>query len=368
MVVAQVVHVKNATSRTFLLTSGDPFYTPRLQGVPWKKHAIEVPPDFDESCEVVIPWSAVTNEGLVISEVDSEAKLRCIIGPSENDALNLDWLQLHSSEWEPIAQERWKAVGERHYFGAIGGTSDWQITFTDAGRMEAAAGPLEDIVHFDRPNVVAPLDTVFLNVYDLLPSMSIPNAILCNTCINTIGAFHAAVEVYGEEWSFYRTPSAIAAGICRSSRPRSHPVHVYRQSINLGRTGLKDWEVHYLIRSTLAVNWPGGAYDLLHRNCIHFCDELLLSLGVRAVPQWVRGLHETGASVFRVSFALSSLFGGTLALPAFSSANPQEEPEEAAESSEKQAIDFGMPPPDANFIEVGVRSGSESVVSDIEDA
>merc|ERR1712032_1579601 len=126
--------------------------------------------------------------------------------------------------------------------------------------------------------------------------------------IQSVGAFHAAVEVYGEEWSFYRTPNPTSCGVCKSLRPRNHPVHVYRQSVNLGQTKLKEWEVRYLIRARLAHKWLGGTYDLLHRNCIHFCDELLLSLGVKPSPSWVSGLHETGATVLRIPWPLSFFF------------------------------------------------------------
>ena len=122
----------------------------------------------------------------------------------------------------------------------------------------------------------------------------------------------------------------------------------------------KEWEVRYLIRGKLAANWPGGrwlwwaicghvgqmqwcpwyalswrylwssslgpektpliespewAEDCWGHNCIHFCSELALALGVSPVPvraqrkhslilayvfwksvqAWVRNLHETGA-------------------------------------------------------------------------
>merc|ERR1712048_1244391 len=119
------------------------------------------------------------------------------------------------------------------------------------------------------------------------------------------GAFHAAVEVYGEEWSFYRTPAPTACGVHRSAHARHHPVHIYRQSVDLGKTALKDWEVRYLIRAKLSQKWPGGGYDLLHRNCIHFCDELLLSLGVKPVPSWVRCLHEVGGTVLKIPWPMS---------------------------------------------------------------
>merc|ERR1712176_321718 len=202
--------------------------------------------------------------------------------------------------------------GRRHLLGTIGGAVEVQLTFRDT-RSQVVGQPLADLVevtHFEHGVRCAAQNTVFLNVFDLASALSIPNAMLCNTIINTIGAFHAAVEVFGEEWSFYRTPNPTSCGVCKSLRPRHHPVHVYRQSVNLGSTTLKDWEVRYLIRGKLASKWPGGGYDLLHRNCIHFCDELLLSLGVKPVSPWVRTLHETGASVLRIPWPLSLVFGG----------------------------------------------------------
>eukprot|EP00913_Durusdinium_trenchii_P027247 g25563.t1 len=64
------------------------------------------------------------------------------------------------------------------------------------------------------------------------------------------------------------------------------------------------------MKTEIAKAWPGGRYDLIHCNCIHFCDELSKRLGARAVPSWVRSLHETGAaaaSVFRTFSQLNFL-------------------------------------------------------------
>jgi len=297
--------------RTFHLQAGDPFYTPRIDGQPCVEGFIEVPPGFDQAADgLVVPWELTTRAGLEITEVESEQLMRCVIGPVEPDADNRDWLQFRSSSWEPLSQDKWFVLGRRHLLGTIGSAVEIQLTFRDA-RGHATDGPAElaEVTHFEHAVRCAAQNTVFLNVFDLASALSIPNAMLCNTIFNTIGAFHAAVEVYNEEWSFYRTPNPTSCGVCKSLRPRHHPVHVYRQSVNLGSTSLKDWEVRYLIRGKLASKWPGGGYDLLNRNCIHFCDELLLSLGVRPVPAWVRGLHETGASVLRVPWPLSYVFG-----------------------------------------------------------
>eukprot|EP00928_Gymnodinium_smaydae_P022623 TRINITY_DN18943_c0_g1_i2.p1 TRINITY_DN18943_c0_g1~~TRINITY_DN18943_c0_g1_i2.p1 ORF type:complete len:387 (-),score=34.34 TRINITY_DN18943_c0_g1_i2:106-1185(-) len=314
MVVCQVTRVRNSTLRTFRIEAGDPFYTPRVDGQPQGSEPIEVPPGFDQATEgLTVPWELLTRNGLVITEVggDPDAMLRCVIGPCDEDS-DKDWLRFHSASWDPLAPEKWTLVGDRHLLGTIGGQSDWQLMFRDGrASREHVPASLEEVVHFDRAVVSAPINTVFLNVFDLASALSIPNAILNNTVINTVGAFHAAVEVYGEEWSFYRTPSPNSCGVCKSVRPRSHPVHVYRQSVDMGQTGLQEWEVRYLIRAKLAQQWPGGAYELLSRNCIHFCDELLLSLGVQKVPPWVRKLHETGCAVLRIPWPLSLMVGGS---------------------------------------------------------
>mmetsp|Transcript_50810 Transcript_50810/g.157388 ORF Transcript_50810/g.157388 Transcript_50810/m.157388 type:complete len:403 (-) Transcript_50810:86-1294(-) len=312
MVVAQVVKIRNNTMRTFRLQAGDPFYTPRIDGKPCADEFIKVPPGFDQSTDgLVVPWESLTMAGLQITEESSDQLVRCVIGPVEPDSDNKDWLQFRSSLWEPLAQDKWMPLGGRHLLGTIGSAIEIQLTFRDA-RSHGTEDPAEliEVLHFEHAVRCAPRNTVFLNVFDLASALSIPNAMLCNTVFNTLGAFHAAVEVYNEEWSFYRTPNPTSCGVCRSLRPRHHPVHVYRQSVNVGFTTLKDWEVRYLIRGKLASKWPGGNYDLLHKNCIHFCDELLLSLGVKSVPPWVRGLHETGASVLRVPWPLSLVLGG----------------------------------------------------------
>ncbi|CAJ1365948.1 unnamed protein product, partial [Effrenium voratum] len=62
-----------------------------------------------------------------------------------------------------------------------------------------------------------------------------------------------------------------------------------------------------LMRTQVAKEWPGRRYDLIHCNCIHFCEELAQRLGVQPVPSWVRGLHETGAAAASVFRSFSKL-------------------------------------------------------------
>lgn len=307
--------------RTFRIQSGDPFYTPKVDGVPCVNGTFEVPPGFDQECDgLVVPWSWATADGLVVSEDRADGQptsesplVRCVVAPlaSEQDIEDRDWLQFRSDDWEPAAQERWVPLGRRHIMmGTIGSAVEIQLTFRDArGYGTSNEAKLYEVLHFERAVVSAQPNVVLLNIFDLASSLSLANAVLCNTMYSSVGAFHAAVEVYGEEWSFYRTPNPTSCGVCKSLRARHHPVHVYRQSMILGTTSLKDWEVRYLIRAQLAPKWVGGDYDLLTRNCIHFCDELLLVLGVKPVPDWVTGLHETGSSILRIPWPLSIFFG-----------------------------------------------------------
>eukprot|EP00930_Biecheleria_cincta_P084892 TRINITY_DN74317_c0_g1_i1.p1 TRINITY_DN74317_c0_g1~~TRINITY_DN74317_c0_g1_i1.p1 ORF type:complete len:398 (+),score=56.65 TRINITY_DN74317_c0_g1_i1:153-1346(+) len=307
MVVAQIVKIRNNTLRSFCVTPGDYFYTASIDGKPVRDGPIEVTPGFDQVAEgLTVPWQSMSSSGLEIAEASSDASVRCLVGPVESDA-DGDWLQLRSASGEPVAEERWIMLGHRHLLGTIGHAAEICLTFRDTGNDPAKPSALCDIVHFDNATKSAPSNAVFLNVFDLASALSVPNAILCNTVFNTVGAFHAAIEVYGEEWAFYRTPNPTSCGVCKSLRARHHPVHVYRQSVYLGDTRLKDWEVRYLIRGKLATKWPGGTYDLLRRNCIHFCEELSLALGVSPVPSWVRGLHETGASIFQLPWPLTCI-------------------------------------------------------------
>jgi len=309
MVVARIVKIRNTTLRTFYVKPGDYFYTPSVDGKPCSESTIEVPPGFDQSTEgLTVPWETISSRGLEIGEAESEQILRCIVGPVATDGDNKDWLQFRSVESEPIEEQRWFPLGLRHILGTVGTAVDVALTFRDTrSDCTEQPSPVWEVAHFERAEKAAAHNAVFLNIFDLASALSVPNAILCNTVFTTMGAFHAAIEVYGEEWAFYRTPNPTSCGVCKSLRPRHHPVHVYRQSINLGNTSLKDWEVRYLIRAKLATKWPGGTYDLLRHNCIHFCEELSLALGVQPVPSWVRGLHETGANIFQLPWPLSAI-------------------------------------------------------------
>ena len=67
------------------------------------------------------------------------------------------------------------------------------------------------------------------------------------------GAFHAAVEVHGKEWSYGQTMGG--HGIFENP-PKECEQHTYRESIHMGYTDLTPFEVQMLI-ADMAKRWRG---------------------------------------------------------------------------------------------------------------
>lgn len=138
------------------------------------------------------------------------------------------------------------------------------------------------------PNVRQYGAQVILNVYDLNQNWLELNGLLRDTF--QLGAFHVGVEVFGKEWSF--GTDGVNAG-----RPRQHSVHVYRQSIPLGRARCNRDHLISMIRN-MAVNWVGETYDILSRNCCTFARELCCNiLGQDNIPSWIDRLASGLAGV-----------------------------------------------------------------------
>ena len=139
---------------------------------------------------------------------------------------------------------------------------------------------------------------VVLHVYDVTNSDSekTNNTILQ---INRIfkdriglgGIFHSAVQVYGEEeWSFGFCENGSGVFSCPVSK---NPMYTYRERIVLGETECTIATVNRILRE-LSRDWPGHSYDLLSRNCNHFCDVLCDRLGVPKLPGWVNRFANAG--------------------------------------------------------------------------
>lgn len=139
---------------------------------------------------------------------------------------------------------------------------------------------------------------VFLHVYDVTSSSSATtnNAVLhinklLRGGIRLGGIFHSAVEVYDcEEWSFGYSGSGSGVFSCPH---KGNPLYSYRETISLGQTSLSRLKVTQVLFE-LGREWPGNSYDLLSRNCNHFCDAFCERLGVQRLPAWVNRFAHVG--------------------------------------------------------------------------
>jgi hypothetical protein len=151
---------------------------------------------------------------------------------------------------------------------------------------------------------------VKLNVYGLWESSAAMNRVLSK--LGT-GAFHCGVEVYGREWSYQPKPDhTTGVFFCK---PRHCKAQYSFESIAMGTTRLTDLQVQLLI-AELQEEWYGDDYDLLAKNCCHFCQALCEHLGAEDLPPWVTSLSDTGLAVRSVgeSAAMSCGDIGTISL------------------------------------------------------
>nr|XP_043634645.1 deSI-like protein At4g17486 isoform X1 [Erigeron canadensis] len=112
------------------------------------------------------------------------------------------------------------------------------------------------------------------------------------------GIFHSAVQVYGEdEWSFGFCEEGSGVFNCPSGK---NPMYTYRECIILGETDLTKTKVNQIL-GELSTEWPGDCYDLLSKNCNHFCDEFCERLGVPKLPGWVNRFANAGDTAVEIA-------------------------------------------------------------------
>merc|ERR1712224_476437 len=107
------------------------------------------------------------------------------------------------------------------------------------------------------------------------------------------GAFHAAVEVQGSEWSYGYVDEGTGVFDCE---PKQCDMHQYRESLPMGETPRSAKEISDLL-DRMASEWPGVEYDLLRKNCCSFSDAFCQELGVGPIPSWVTNLAGAGATL-----------------------------------------------------------------------
>lgn len=135
------------------------------------------------------------------------------------------------------------------------------------------------------------LAEVTVHVYDVSHSTKVEHA---NDILYRLGTgiFHAAVEVYGLEWSYGKSKGS---GVF-SCQPRSCKAHHFRESVPMGKTRCTPEEVQNILRE-MRKEWRGPDYELLKRNCTHFSDDFCRRLGLRRLPRWILNLSAAGVTV-----------------------------------------------------------------------
>lgn len=107
------------------------------------------------------------------------------------------------------------------------------------------------------------------------------------------GVFHGGIEVNQKEWSFGCCQRGTGVYCCK---PRENPMYSFRETVTLGATTLSESEVKTLILE-MKERWKGSQYEVLTRNCNHFCQEFAEKLGVNSIPGWVNRMASTADAV-----------------------------------------------------------------------
>ncbi|KAK1436784.1 hypothetical protein QVD17_02566 [Tagetes erecta] len=125
---------------------------------------------------------------------------------------------------------------------------------------------------------------VYLNVYDL-------------TSINEyaywfgLGVYHSGVQVHRVEYAFGSHEQA-TTGIFESE-PKQCEGFTFRKQILIGFTELNRKEVKGVMEE-LAHDYKGISYNLITRNCNHFCNDVCIRLTGKSIPSWVNRLARLG--------------------------------------------------------------------------
>ncbi|KAL8216816.1 hypothetical protein R6Q57_023653 [Mikania cordata] len=125
---------------------------------------------------------------------------------------------------------------------------------------------------------------VYLNVYDLTPINGYAYWV-------GLGVYHSGVQVHGVEYA-YGAHERSTTGIFEVE-PRKCPGFTFRKSILIGRTDFGLREVRSFIEK-LETEYTGNSYNLITRNCNHFCNDLCLRLTSKPIPSWVNRLARLG--------------------------------------------------------------------------
>ncbi|GER44089.1 PPPDE putative thiol peptidase family protein [Striga asiatica] len=126
---------------------------------------------------------------------------------------------------------------------------------------------------------------VHLNVYDLSSMNGYAYWL-------GLGAYHSGVQVHGVEYAFgaHEYPST---GIFEGE-PKICDGFTFRKSILMGWINMTPGEVRGVMEE-LAEKYRGNAYNLITKNCNHFCNDACIKLTGNPIPSWVNRLARIGS-------------------------------------------------------------------------
>lgn len=117
------------------------------------------------------------------------------------------------------------------------------------------------------------------------------------------GAYHVGVEIFGIEYAFGMI------GVYGHLPRQEVMSHHFRESVVMpcykdhkdiikhSICHLSQEEIKKIIYVDMKNKWVGTSYDLIHRNCCHFADDLCETLGLGKIPNWINRVARTAASV-----------------------------------------------------------------------
>lgn len=125
---------------------------------------------------------------------------------------------------------------------------------------------------------------VYLNVYDITPFNGYAYWL-------GLGVYHSGLQVHGVEYAFgaHEYPST---GIFEGE-PKKCEGFIFRKAILVGWTELGAEEVRKIMEE-LAMDYKGNAYNLITKNCNHFCNDACVRLTGNPIPSWVNRLARIG--------------------------------------------------------------------------
>ncbi|KAL5576101.1 hypothetical protein UlMin_017800 [Ulmus minor] len=125
---------------------------------------------------------------------------------------------------------------------------------------------------------------VYLNVYDLTPINGYAYWL-------GLGVYHSGVQVHGIEYAFgaHEYPTT---GIFEGE-PKQCEGFTFRKTVLIGKTDMGAAQVRAVMEE-LAKVYRGNAYNLITKNCNHFCNDACIRLTGNPIPRWVNRLARIG--------------------------------------------------------------------------